>query len=87
MLPHAPIPSNITSDTMPRMMRDLWSPAFQFAEMAIQQLFESFDYEVLVRSTIERVKPHGIDSTLSLMEELVHFSQYRYDPREDRQFE
>ena len=44
MLPHRPLPAVINSSSLHEIERDLWGPAFDFAEFALTTLFERFEW-------------------------------------------
>lgn len=78
---HAPMPSKINAETLPMLIRHLWGPAFDFAEFAVTQVLERVDIEILNKALATQVVPHGMNSVLGTVSQVVNLSGYRYDPR------
>lgn len=68
-------------------MKGLWSPSFDFAKFTIDLLMDQFEWALIEKELQKQVKPYGCNSTLEMLNMVVHISDYQYDPRADTQFE
>lgn len=81
------MPDKISAGTLQMLERDLWSPSFDFASTAIEMLFEKLNWEIVNRSVAAYVLPYGQNFVLSTIAQVVNLGKYRYDPRDDGEFE
>lgn len=59
-VPHRPMPSKINSETMPILIKELWSPSLDIAASGITYIMECFETALRVKALSSSIKPYGI---------------------------